>query len=542
MNVIHTLNAAFEKQPERDCLVEIQGSRKVTTRRGPVGTLVAKARQFLVNSGVRKGDRIGLLAPNSTRWAAMDMAMLNHGVISVPLYARQNPAELAKMLQDCGASFLIGATEDLLEGVRKNWAACCRTALLDEAFAGEASELGPEPLEPSDPITIIYTSGTSGEPKGVIMTVENMDFMVPTTGRALDNLLGDSERVDHPFHYLPFCFAGSRVVLWTQLYRGNPLMMSTDLNNLPEELGTARPQYMLNVPALLERIRRKVEEGVKEKGGLGATLYTQAMGAIMREAHGESRGMDGLWKALGHKMVFPKIKEKIGPRMDFLICGSAPLHPDTQRWYAALGIPVYQVYGLTETTAIVTMDKPPRAEPGTVGPIIDGVEIKIAEDGELLTRGPHIFAGYWNRPEATASALSGGWFHTGDQAIEDAQGNISIIGRCKNVLVPESGHNVAPEPLEHALLAACPELEQAMAVGHGRHHLLILVSGPATDTTIEAALTQVNEGLPHYRHLRGFIRAREPFSDENGQLTANQKLRRKQIEEAYGTEIEEAYR
>ena len=184
---------------------------------------------------------------------------------------------------------------------------------------------------------------------------------------------------------------------------------------------------------------------------------------------------------------------------------------------------------------------PPAAEPGTVGPIIDGIEIEIAEDGELLTRGPHIFAGYWNRPEATSSALAGGWFHTGDQAEIDPAGNVRIIGRCKNVLVPESGHNVAPEPLEHALLAACPSIEQAMAIGHGRHHLLVLVTGEASDEELEEALQTVNSSLPHYRHMRGFIRTREPFSDENGQLTANQKLRRKVIEEAYREEIEEAY-
>ena len=373
------------------------------------------------------------------------------------------------------------------------------------------------------------------------MTVENMDFMVPTTGRPWTTSWVEVTR--WTIHSIT-CPSVLRAHGWCcghNCSAGNPLMMSTDLNNLPEELRVARPQYMLNVPALLERIRRKVEEGVQAKEG-SAQVSTPGPWARSCERPTEKARASMVYgKPSETRWSFPKSKERIGPRMDFLICGSAPLHPDTQRWYAALGIPVYQVYGLTETTAIVTMDRPPKAEPGTVGPIIDGIEIKIAEDGELLTRGPHIFAGYWNRPEATASALSGGWFHTGDQATEDEHGNISIIGRCKNVLVPESGHNVAPEPLEHALLAACPELEQAMAIGHGRHHLLVLVSGPAADREIERALEEVNEGLPHYRHLRGFIRTREPFSDENGQLTANQKLKRKQIEADYSAEIEEAY-
>lgn len=541
MSALETIFDHLALRPETPLFHEVQGSHLQTTKRGAFLTLVSKARRFIIDAGIRKGDRVGLLAPNSTHWAAIDLALLSHGAISVPLYSRQNPAELASMLRDCGATFLIGGTPELVEGVRKNWPACCRTALFSDLLASETTDEKPVVLEENDPITIIYTSGTSGEPKGAILTRKNMDFMVPTTASALDRLLGSGEKEDHPFHYLPFCFAGSRVVLWTQLYRGNSLMLSTDLNNLPEELATARPQYMLNVPALLERIRRKVEDGVQEKGGLGAYLYGKGMAAAARKGAGKSRGMDALWRPLSARLVFSKIKEKIGPRMDFLICGSAPLSPETQRWYATLAIPVYQVYGLTETSAIVTMDRPPEVEAGTVGPAIDGIEMCIAEDGELLTRGPHIFSGYWNRPEATASALKGGWFHTGDQGSIDEKGNYRISGRSKNVLVPESGHNVAPEPLEHALLTACPELEQAVVIGHGRHHLLVIVSGPASDETLASALETVNASLPHYRHLRGFIRATEPFSDENGQLTANQKVRRNQIDTDYKEAIEEAY-
>ena len=312
MNAIGAIRATLQRQPERDCLVEIHGQRRETTRRGPLNKMIARARTFLQERGLRKGDRVGLLAPNSTQWAALDQAMLQQGIVSVPLYARQNPAELAHMLQDCGATFLIGATEELLEGIRRNWPACCRTALLEDVFAPEPSEDDPVQLDGEDPITIIYTSGTSGEPKGVILTAANMDFMVPTTGKALDTLLGGGEQVDHPFHYLPFCFAGSRVVLWTQLYRGNPLMMSTDLNNLPEELAHAKPQYMLNVPALLERIRRKVEEGIQEKGGLQLRSIADPWALSFEKPTGSPRASTDSGSASGSETYFRQSRRKSG--------------------------------------------------------------------------------------------------------------------------------------------------------------------------------------------------------------------------------------
>jgi long-chain acyl-CoA synthetase len=310
---------------------------------------------------------------------------------------------------------------------------------------------------------------------------------------------------------------GSRILLWTELYRGNPLMLSTELENLKEELATARPDYFLNVPALLERIRSGVEEQMRGKN------------ALIRFLH--RRG----WLDFA-------IRRKIGANVKFLICGSAALSEETQRWFERIGIPVLQVYGLTETTAIVTMDIPGKVKTGWTGHAVEKCEIRLTSEGELVCRGPNIFAGYWNRPDATAETIRDGWLFTGDLAEIDPTGNLRIIGRTKNLLVPASGHNVAPEPIEQEIVAACPGAEHAVLIGHGRPFLTAIVTGKVHDADIEAAIERVNQALPHYRKVRTFYHPDERLTAESGLLTANQKLRRKAIEEHFREPIERLYR
>jgi long-chain acyl-CoA synthetase len=363
---------------------------------------------------------------------------------------------------------------------------------------------------------------------------------VPQTVSALQEMRGARGGPERVFHYLPFCFAGSRMVLWTQLARPNPLMISTDLDDLKQEMATAEANYFLNVPALLERIRKGVNDMIRDKGGLARLMYERGEAAYLRSVEGQGRWLDGLWLAVGRK-VFSKIRQRIGARLEFLICGSAPLSDETQRWFEMLGIPVLQVYGLTETTAIVTMDKPGRVVSGRVGLAIDGCELKLSEEGELLCRGPNIFQGYWGREEASADCLVDGWFATGDLAEIDPEGRVRIIGRAKNQLVLESGHNVAPEPIEQMLREACPAIEQAVVLGHGRPDLAVIVTGSVGGVALEAALERVNESLPHYRRLRRHHLASQAFTPESGLLTANQKLRRSVIEAHFEPVLQELY-
>lgn len=557
LNFLEKILTVTRSAGARDLLLEVHGKTLQPTSAQAFLRLVAQARGYLRAIGVRPGDRVALLAPNRTKWVACDLAILAEGAIVVPLYSRQDPRELAVMVRDCAPVVTLASDAALADALRAAWPEHTRVALWDEVFAAAHSapptSLVTEPphlLKPDDPVTIIYTSGTSGEPKGVVLTRANVDYMVPQTVDALAAIQphgpsgprGPEARAeDRVFHFLPLCFAGSRIMLWTQLYRGNPLMLSTDLANLVQEMGTADPNYYLNVPAVLERIRNGVGAKIAERGGIAKKLYDRGQEAFRKVRAGTAGMLDGLALAIARRVVFSKIKRQIGPSLEFLICGSAALAEETQWWFEMLGVRVYQVYGLTETTAIVTMDKPDSVVPGHVGHALRRCELKLSDEGELLVRGPGVFSGYWNRPEATADAIREGWFHTGDQCELSQDGNLKIIGRVKNILVPESGHNIAPEPIEQKFLDACPTAQQCMLVGHARPALILLVPGDVADAAIQAAIDHVNADVPHYRKIKKYIRVPEAFTIENGLLTANQKLRRKAVERRFAGEIDRGY-
>jgi long-chain acyl-CoA synthetase len=540
MSFIDQMHANLSAAEKRALIVEVQRERLVEIHGATLKKWVEAARGLLAARGVAPGDRVALIAHNSGRWAAADLAALGAGTIVVPMYERQASNELAGMLENCGAKLVIVEHDKLKQEIEAAWPKHSEVVTFDSLFAHAPGSAAPVTRAPNDPVTMIYTSGTSGEPKGVLYTVENVDFMLQRTTDRLREMVGDRAGDDRVFHYLPFCFAGSRIQLWSQLARANALMVSTDLNNLVVELGAAAPHYFLNVPTLLERIKLGVSNKLKERGGVVYALYRAAIDAAARAEKGRAGMADKLALNIGKRIIFPKIRQQIGKNLEFLICGSAPLSEDTQAWFQTIGIPVYQVYGLTETTAIVTMDRKGLAKAGYVGRAIEGVELKVSEEGELLVRGANIFPEYWKRPDATAKSLQDGWFHTGDMAELTAQGDLKIVGRLKDLLVPESGHNVAPGPIEEKLSALLPGA-QVMVVGHARPYLSVIVTGSVPEPDLQKALDQVNEELPHYRRLRRFFIAPEPFSIENGQLTANQKLKRTAVEQRYASEISGMY-
>ena len=540
MSFIEEMHEKLDLAAARPLIVEVHGKRLVEFTGAQLKQLVACARGLFVTRNVQPGDRIALVAHNSARWAAADLAVLGAGAICVPMYDRQAPRELAGMLDNCEPVLVLVESPAIKSELEKVWSANGRIVTFEELFTHPAGDSKPVARAPSDPVSMIYTSGTSGEPKGVLYTVDNVDFMLARTLDRLREMVGERAGEDRVFHYLPFCFAGSRIQLWSQLARANPLMTSTDLNNLVEELGTAQPHYFLNVPTLLERIRNGVGTKLKERGGLGNALYNAAASAYHRVQRGRASVSDKLALEVGRRIVFPKIREQIGKNLEFLICGSAPLSEETQRWFQMIGIPVYQVYGLTETTAIVTMDRKNLARPGYVGRAIDGVEMKVTDEGELIVRGPNIFPAYWKRPDATEKSIRDGWFHTGDMAELTPDGDLKIVGRLKDLLVPESGHNVAPGPIEEKLASLVPGL-QVMLVGHARPYLSAIVTGASDAGAVQSAIDRVNEELPHYRRVRKFFVAPEPFSIENGLLTANQKLKRAAVEQRYAEQIQGLY-
>lgn len=552
MNFLENIFARLTQSPSRVAIREVRDGQFVTATCAEFLAQIQAARTFIHQSGLSAGDRCGLLAPNSIRWAALDLALMAEGVTVVPLYARQAPNELVGMLKDCGASMVCCADETLRQGIAEHWPELTsRLHLFDKIFATvpDASLADrPEQLDETHIVTIIYTSGTSGEPKGVMLNVGNLNHMVPCTGARLNTLMeGQTEQVaDQVFHYLPFCFAGSWILLLTALSRNSVLSLSTDLNKLADELRLAAPNYCLNVPTLLERIRTGVEGQIAQKPGFVQAIYRKGKAGWLRQFEGRANVLDDLWVALANWLIFANIKQKIGPNLRCLICGSAPLNKETQLFFLMLGIRVLQVYGLTETTAICTMDDPRDFTPGRVGPAIPGIEMKLGAGDEILVRGPNIFAGYWNRPEASAAALlpeaDGAWFRTGDQGEVDAKGNWLITGRIKNLLILRSGHNVAPEPIEEKLAFQLPTSQQCVVLGNDRSFLTALITGEVTPEQAEVAIAVVNETLPHYKRILAFHLEKAPLTIESGLLTANGKLRRDAINKQFAAEIEALYR
>jgi long-chain acyl-CoA synthetase len=505
--------------------------------------MIRKARTFLAAQHLQPGERCGLLAANSIRWVALDLALMAEGLIVVPLYSRQAAAELVAMIQDSTPALLCCGGAALGDAIRQSWPEGPPQFCFDEIFSGVDGVTLKELARSSDAtVTIIYTSGTSGEAKGVVLTAANVAFMLECTSARLDLLVPGQSGQDRVFHYLPFSFCASWIALLTFLKRQNLITLNTDLTRIAAEMPEVAPDYFLNVPQLLERMRRAVDEQVAKRGGLAQLLYTRGQAAWARVEEKKQRAGDQFWLALANTIVFATIRKKmVGPNLKALICGSAPLLPETQLYFKMLGIPVLQVYGLTETTGICTMDDPQHVAPGRIGPAIPGIEMQLADGDEIVVRGPNIFPRYWNRPQQTEDALRGGWFHTGDQGELDASGNWRIVGRIKNLIILGSGHKLSPEPIEDEIARNLPEAQQVVVVGNERGYLCAIITGTVAHDRAQHALDRANTQLPHYKQIRAFHLCSEPFSIDNGMLTVNGKLKRDLIAARMRHEIDAMY-
>jgi long-chain acyl-CoA synthetase len=494
--------------------------------------------------GLQSGDRCAILGNNSIQWVVLDLALMAEGAIVVPLYARQAPAEIAGMMKDCSPRFFFVGDAESGESVAKVWPqgphAISFAEALDKTTSGGAIGGAPNPRKDDDLVSIIYTSGTSGEPKGVCLNTANLNHIVGCTTGWMDRLDWTSSEPMQVFQYLPFNFAASWIVMLSCLSKNTTLTLSTDLSKLADEIRLSAPNYFFNVPTLLERVRRGVEEALQKRGAGIPRIYRNAVAAWRNQQEGKSGG--GFWLFLAQHLIFNKIRGRFGGNLRGLVCGSAPLAPETQEFFAMLDIPIWQVYGLTETCGICTMDDPRVAsEPGRVGQAIPGIDLLVAENDEIVVSGPNVFPGYWNRPEETARALQGGVFHTGDQGEVNSKGNWRISGRIKNLIILNSGHNVAPEPIEDKIAQRAAGAQQVVVVGNGRGYLCALVTGAADSNAVQAAVDQVNVDLPHYRQVRNFVIIKDAFTPESGLLTANGKLRRDAINAQFREEIEQMY-
>ena len=545
-NFLENVFLELQRAADRVVLREVRGQEFFSVSGKQLLEQVQNARAYLRRSGMQPGDRCAILGQNSVSWAALDLALMAEGVIVVPLYSRQAAAELAVMLRDSGPKLLFVSEGALGDAVAHAWPEAPPWVLFAEVLkaSADSKDVSTLPIErkENDLVTIIYTSGTSGEPKGVCLDFKNLNFMLDCTTGWMDRLELSDRQPLRVFQYLPFNFAASWIVMTSCLSRETMLTLSTDLNRVADEILLSAPNYFFNVPTLLERVRRGVEEAITKRDSAIRAIYRKAFAAWNREQSQESRFTDRFWLFLGQQLIFGKIRGRFGANLRGLICGSAPLSPETQDFFLMLGIPIWQVYGLTETCGICTMDDPRIAsEPGRVGQALPGIEMRVGENEEILVRGPNIFPGYWNRPEETAKGLKDGWFHSGDQGEVNSTGNWRISGRIKNLIILNSGHNIAPEPIEEKIAQQLPGAQQVVVVGNGRGYLCALVTGTVDAKDTQAALDAVNSELPHYRQVRNFAVLPHAFTPENGLLTANGKVRRDAINAKYREEIESMY-
>jgi long-chain acyl-CoA synthetase len=543
-NFLENLFEQLRRASDRVVLREIRGEQFVGLTGKELLEQVGRARAYLRGLGMQAGERCALLGSNSIQWIAVDLGLMAEGLVVVPLYARQAPAELAGMMKNCGARFLFTSDASLGDAVAQAWPEAPPRVSFGDALtkvpAGEGITGGPNPRKDGDLITIIYTSGTSGEPKGVCLNAGNLNHIVDCTTGWMDRLDWHSREPMRVFQYLPFNFAASWIVMLSCLSKDTLLTLSTDLNKLAEEIRFSAPNYFFNVPTLLERVRRGVEDTLSKRGAAITLIYRNAVEAWRKKQEGQG---GGFWLMLARVLIFKKILARFGGDLRGLVCGSAPLAPETQEFFAMLGIPIWQVYGLTETCGICTMDDPRAvSEPGRVGQAIPGAELMVGENDEIVVRGPNVFPGYWNQPEETARALQGGVFHTGDQGEVNLRGNWRISGRIKNLIILNSGHNIAPEPIEEKIAQRVPGAQQVVVVGNGHGYLCALTTGAVEAKTLRAAVDEVNSELPHYRQVRNFVILKDGFTPESGLLTANGKLRREAINARFREEIEQMYK
>ena len=339
MSFLDDIFARLETASDQVFLTELRELGPVRTTGRELSEKIAQARAFLASRGLRKGDRCALLAANGIPWVAMDLAIMAEGLIVVPLYSRQAPAELVAMMKDCTPSLLCCGDATLRDAILQEWPEAPAQALFDEIFApsnsGTASRAGaPAPHEHSDVVAIIYTSGTSGEAKGVMLTAGNVGHILKCTSAQLDILMNNRPGQDRVYQWAPLNFAAAWITLLTSLLRGSSVSMNTDLSKLAAELRTVAPDYFVNVPALLERVRRAVDEQLWKTGGMIFAIYSRAKAAYMRNQEGLASFADSLWLALANALVFPSIRKKmIGANLKALICGSAPLSLDTQLYF-----------------------------------------------------------------------------------------------------------------------------------------------------------------------------------------------------------------
>ncbi len=544
----------------------------------------------LLGLGVRRGDRVALLSENRPEWAVVDYAALALGAADVPIYPTLPARQAAYILRDSGATVVVVSTQTQLDKVLEVRAAlpelrhviamdpAARGAavLTLDALAQQGAALAPtyphwerEALEaaPDDLATLVYTSGTTGDPKGVMLTHGNITSNVVASLRRLE-VTPDDECLS----FLPLSHIFERMAgHYLMLHAGSVVNYATSIDTVSAELVEVRPTIVCSVPRLYEKIYARVLENARAGSALKWRIFRWARKVGERWVDLRLAGRPvpaslALQRALADRLVFAKLRARTGGRLRCFISGGAPLNPEIARFFHAAGLAVLEGYGLTETSPVITVNTFGELRIGTVGRVIPGVEVRIAEDGEILTRGPNVMQGYYHKPEATAEVLDpDGWFHTGDVGELDADGYLRITDRKKDLIVTAGGKNIAPQPIEN-LVKTSTWVTNAVMLGDRRKFPIMLVVPNMTALAewarreqlvfgSEAELLALEEArhkldrevrrmlrdLAKYETPRKFLFLPRDFTIEAGELTPKLSVRRRVVEERHREAIDALY-
>ena len=580
---VPALVLARQARPDPDDTVSLHweedGRWHSTTKGESFDELLALA-GALHGLGVGPGTRLGILAETRREWMALDLANLCLGGVTIGLYPTLLAEQIAYQLvhaevtvlvvEDAAQAAKVAEIRDqlpqLVELVSIEPVDGLRT--LEELRTPTARswfEQRCHAVEPDDLATIIYTSGTTGPPKGAMLTHRNFCEVASATREAVPMEAGDRSLV-----FLPLAHSLQRFTIYRGLMEDTTAFFPSGIDRLPEALVHARPTVLASVPRMLEKIHDRAHATVAEKPPIAQRIFDWAFRVGRARAHAVERGEPIRWTValqwrVADRVVFRKIRARLGGAVRFIVSGGAALNPEVARWYLAMGVLVLEGWGLTETSAPATANRPDRWRFGTVGLPLPGVEVKVADDGELLLRSPGVFGGYYKDQEASDEALAGGWFHTGDVGTVDDDGFVTITDRKKEILVTAGGKNIAPVNIEQ-LLERSTLVDKAVAVGHGRKYVAALLvpdvevldalaarhGWPAEDLAarlarpeivegLEAAVAGANAELARFQQVKRYRALPATFGVETGELTPTLKLKRRVVEQAWAEAIASLY-
>jgi long-chain acyl-CoA synthetase len=530
----------------------------------------------LLSLGLRKGDSFGIIARTRPEWALLDLALAHIGVVPAPIYPSSTAKECAYILEHSEAAGVLVETEDdlaLIEDARPRHVYTLETLAELRALGREHAAANPDAvreaasqIEDEDLFTFIYTSGTTGPPKACMIRNRNYYEMVGRVDEIEDFFL----ETDVMLLYLPLAHNFGRLMHLMGVRLGYTIAFCPDPRRLGEIMPQVRPTVLPTVPRVLEKVHTAVSSSFAETTGVKRRLIEWALRVGRRVSPLRQRGRPvPAWLRVQHRLadrlVYSKVKERLGGRLRAAISGGAPLAKEIGEFFHALDILVLEGYGQTECTTASNVNRPSRFKFGTVGPAIPGIEVATADDGEILVRGPTIFAGYYKDEEATSAVLPGdGWLHTGDLGELDEDGFLTITDRKKDIIVTAGGKNVAPQNIENDLKGS-RYISQALVVGDRRPFLTALLTldeeeigqwasergldGGVAELSereevralVQEAVDRVNNDLANFERVRAWSLLPRDFSPEEGEITPTLKLRRRVCEQHFADEIEALY-